>query len=76
MIICDSGYDSEANIVYIHENEIRSLIMPNITARFINKQIRKAEEELEMLSGMKMKILKKETWTDSGMATSANSIEI
>ena len=21
MIICDSGYDSEANIVYIHENE-------------------------------------------------------
>ena len=51
MIICDSGYDSEANIIYIHENEIRSLIMPNITARFINKQIRKAEEELEMLSG-------------------------
>ena len=26
--------------------------MPNITARFINKQIRKAEEELEMLSGL------------------------
>ena len=21
MIICDSGYDSETNIVYIHENE-------------------------------------------------------
>ena len=51
MIICDSGYDSEANIVYIYENEIRSLIMPNITARFINQQIRKAEQELEMLSG-------------------------
>ena len=51
MIICDSGYDSEANIIYIYENEIRSLIMPKITARFINKQIRKAEQELEMLSG-------------------------
>ena len=51
MIICDSGYDSEANIVYIYENEIRSLIMPNITARYINKQIRKAEQELEILSG-------------------------
>ena len=51
MIICDSGYDSEDNIIYIHENEIRSLIMPKITSRFINRQIRKAEEELEILSG-------------------------
>ena len=51
MIICDSGYDSEANVVYIHENDIRSLIMPNITARYLNKQIRKAEEDLENWSG-------------------------
>ena len=37
MIICVSGYDTEANIVYLHENEYRSLIMPKITSSFINK---------------------------------------
>ena len=50
MIICDSGYDTEANIVYLHENEYRSLIMPKITSRFINKQMKEFDLELEKLS--------------------------
>lgn len=50
MIICDSGYDSEDNIIYIHENQIKSLIMPKITSRFINKQMKEFDLELEKLS--------------------------
>ena len=51
MIICDSGYDSEANVVFIHENEMKSLIMPKITSRYINNQMRTYDENLELLSG-------------------------
>ena len=51
MIICDSGYDSEANIVFIYENELKSLIMPKITSRFINNQMRTYDQNLEKLSG-------------------------
>ena len=50
MIICDSGYDSEANIVFIHENELKSLIMPKITSRYINNQMRTYDKNLELLS--------------------------
>lgn len=56
MIICDSGYDSEANVVFIHENEIRSLIMPKITSRYINNEMRTYDENLEQLSGEKTTI--------------------
>lgn len=51
MIICDSGYDSEANVVFIHNNELKSLIMPKITSRYINNQMRTQDENLEKLSG-------------------------
>ena len=51
MIICDSGYDSEANVVFIHENEMKSLIMPKITSRYINNQMRTYDENLQLLSG-------------------------
>ena len=51
MLICDSGYDSEANVVFLYENELRSLIMPKITSRYINKQIRQFDETLEEMSG-------------------------
>ena len=51
MIICDSGYDSEANVVFLYKNEIKSLIMPKITSRYINNQMRTYDEELEKLSG-------------------------
>lgn len=51
MVVCDSGYSSETNIVYITENEIKSLIMPKITATYINNKMRKMDEELEELSG-------------------------
>ena len=50
MIICDSGYDSEANIVFLYKNEIKSLIMPKITSRYINNQMRTYDEELEKFS--------------------------
>ena len=50
MIICDSGYDSQANIVFLHKNEINSLIMPKITARFINNEMRTYDEKLEKIS--------------------------
>ena len=51
MIICDSGYDSEANVVFIYENELKSLIMPKIISRYINNQMRTYDENLEKLSG-------------------------
>ena len=51
MIICDSGYDSEANVVFLYKNEIKSLIMPKITSRYINNQMRTYDEDLEKLSG-------------------------
>ena len=69
MIICDSGYDSEANVVFIHENELKSLIMPKITSRYINNQMRIYDENLELLSGEKTIIddetfrKKHEKWT-------------
>ena len=49
MIICDSGYDSEANVIFIHENEIRSLIMPKITSKYINNEMRTYDKNLEQL---------------------------
>ena len=51
MIICDSGYDSEANIVFISNNELKSLIMPKIISRYINNQMKEYDENLERLSG-------------------------
>ena len=51
MIICDSGYDSEANVVFIYENELKSLIMPKIISRYINNQMRTNDKDLEKLSG-------------------------
>ena len=51
MIICDSGYDSEANVVFLYKNEIKSLIMPKITSRYINNQMRTYDKDLEKFSG-------------------------
>ena len=51
MIICDSSYDSEANVVFIYKNEMKSLIMPKITSRYINNQMRTYDENLELLIG-------------------------
>ena len=51
MLVCDSGYASEENIVYITKNDIRSLIMPKITAIYINNKMRSYDEKLETLSG-------------------------
>ena len=50
MIICDSGYDSQSNVVFLLENEYKSLIMPKITARYTNRQLLKFDKELENLS--------------------------
>lgn len=50
MIICDSGYDKEANIVYLDEHDLRSLIMPNISSRTINYQMRKHDKQKEIMS--------------------------
>ena len=51
MLVCDSGYASEENIVYITKNNIRSLIMPKITAIYINNQMKNFDVKLEELSG-------------------------
>ncbi len=51
MLVCDSGYSSEENIVYICENDIRSLIMPKITSIYINNKMKSFDEKLEELSG-------------------------
>ena len=60
MIICDSGYDSEANIVFISNNELKSLIMPKIISRYINNQMKEYDEKLEKLSG-EINIIKEKT---------------
>ena len=51
MLVCDSGYATDENIAYITENNIRSLIMPKITARYINKKMKGFDEKLEEMSG-------------------------
>ena len=50
MAVCDSGYSTEENITYVVENNIRALIMPKIIATFINNELRKYEDNLEVLS--------------------------
>ena len=52
MIICDSGYDSEANVVFIYENELKSLIMPKIISRYINNQMRTNDKDLEKIKSI------------------------
>ena len=50
MVVCDSGYASEENIVYISKNNIKSLVMPKITSIYINNKMKNFDEKLEGLS--------------------------
>ena len=50
MLVCDSGYASEENIVYISKNNIKSLVMPKITSIYLNNKIKSFDEKLEGLS--------------------------
>ncbi len=50
MLVCDSGYASEENIVYISKNNIKSLVMPKITSIYINNKMKSFDEKLEELS--------------------------
>lgn len=51
MLVCDSGYASEENIVYICKNNIKSLVMPKITSIYINNKMKSFDKKLEELSG-------------------------
>ena len=38
ILVCDAGYWSQKNIIYLSETEYKALIMPSSIARYINKR--------------------------------------